>query len=1090
MALRRSLPVALASPGRGLAAKTAVMQLACAMIREYPELLRPRLPTCDSDEEAMCTQDGSRDDDLGDRAGARSQKLPADSASGLLREAPGQEQRSRQALEVLPSPSEVPLDDPVLSLLQHVCVMLPDRAELRASGAEALLQVLREAAAVEALAQGPLEHPPLVARFLDFVLRLQRCDRPSCRGFAVELLAALVATEEGSDSLLSIVVAMNCYSPQTEMLADHTSSLESLLDFLFNALIERCSDALPTVRARALAGVGTMSRCVAKKMPELLRRLFLSVASTQCAEESDECREQSSLWIIPAGLRDEKGMVRRAALALLDIIVPLLQSPLGLSAEEVFSLLEPRRLLCAACVDESMSVRRAAIGSLAALLRSCPTRDCCSLWSSQVLPLLMDDEASVADRAFEELDQALLRPLARAAKAAPGQVARQLPAVIDAVDAELTNCLGQGHLANAMKKHQSKLPNSLTEVLAAVAASCCNECQPSEWPLTVWAMLEEAVSLDPSAVPWSLPFDAWHALAGPGAMEKLKQIVIGVLQHSIAKVPAARRQVLARECLADLARLATPTSQVPAMLRMLDRVLGGEAGSEKGWKSELLARVTAELERAQREPSTEPGSELCAALFLLGELAVLDDTIVSEAITSLVQAAAVKRTSVCCDAVQGHAFIALGKLCLKSEALAKRKIEIFVLHLDASQPFVVRNNVLLVFAELCARYTSLAERFLSRVTDLFRDQNELLRKQAVMLLASLVSENYVRFRGDVLHRFVFVLSDSTRDVRQAMESIFVRVLLPRHRELFQQHLVDLIFSLNGLPAPGGECSAGAASGFSLAAWPARRAMTYDFMLSQMTPEQKVHAAFQLVNSLLGTFASPEGPALQGPDGGPGALGDGLQILLACSAELRGRLSGPRTACQEEEQCPDELSLPGHFQRKLCEEACPVLIQLKSRMEAVRSPLQDLLRKTLLELLREWRSESEEELAQLLGGDAQLAREIAFDLREEKMQSRSQTSAKLLWDREGREDDRGEDERQPASPASWGRSCRHIATPQKRPDMLAMLKRPATCAFKTAEVEDSSDLSRRGGLKRPASCEFMGLGLMEAARLMGSRRQKG
>merc|ERR1712014_83377 len=203
--------------------------------------------------------------------------------------------------------------------------------------------------------------------------------------------------------------------------------------------------------------------------------------------------------------------------------------------------------------------------------------------------------------------------------------------------------------------------------------------------------------------------------------------------------------------------------------------------------------------------------------------------------------------------------------------------------------------------------------------------------------------------------------------------------------------------------------------------------------------------------------------------------------MACSAELRSRLSGPKTACQEPEQCPDEISLPGHFHRKLCEEACPVLIQLKSRMESVRSPLQELLRKTMLELLREWRSESEEELAQLLGGDAQLAREIAFDLREEKLQSRSQTSAKLLRDYEGRDDYPFEDESQPASPTTAGRSGRQIATPQKRPDTSAVLKRPATCDFNTlrvAELEANSALSRRGGLKRPASSEFGGLGLME------------
>jgi len=50
---------------------------------------------------------------------------------------------------------------------------------------------------------------------------------------------------------------------------------------------------------------------------------------------------------------------------------------------------------------------------------------------------------------------------------------------------------------------------------------------------------------------------------------------------------------------------------------------------------------------------------------------------------------------------QAHAWVALGKLCLASEALAKRCVPLLVQELRAAAVPAVRNNIMVALADLC-----------------------------------------------------------------------------------------------------------------------------------------------------------------------------------------------------------------------------------------------------------------------------------------------------------------------------------------------------------------------------------------------------
>jgi condensin-2 complex subunit D3 len=121
------------------------------------------------------------------------------------------------------------------------------------------------------------------------------------------------------------------------------------------------------------------------------------------------------------------------------------------------------------------------------------------------------------------------------------------------------------------------------------------------------------------------------------------------------------------------------------------------------------------------------------------------------------------------DSVRAHAFIALGKLCLRDEALAKASLNVLAreLHENMSQGKAasptVQSNALLVLGDLCVRYTSMTDKYLpamgacmqSGTTDPnstllgtpSRSRFVLVRRHAVILLSSLIMQDYIKWRG-------------------------------------------------------------------------------------------------------------------------------------------------------------------------------------------------------------------------------------------------------------------------------------------------------------------------------------------------------
>eukprot|EP00929_Paragymnodinium_shiwhaense_P083575 TRINITY_DN44596_c0_g1_i2.p1 TRINITY_DN44596_c0_g1~~TRINITY_DN44596_c0_g1_i2.p1 ORF type:complete len:1459 (+),score=297.27 TRINITY_DN44596_c0_g1_i2:49-4425(+) len=972
-------------------ARLTALALLCEVVKDHEELLVPLGPPCSSD-------------DLDDAEPL--QKRPRAAATGDA-EASGAIV-AISAEQVRGSQESAGLDDPIVALLQLICVSAPERADWRSAAVESVLLLLREASAAERrfadLASPSRES--VAERFTAFLERILETERTALRVLATDLAASCLETEDGGGVVPAPLGAdMQDALEVADIEAEAEATQEArakLVRRLLDLLVQRCRDVVAAVRSRALSGVAAALR--------FLPRCGLAGERhcQQLLQDRDDPAFLDTAFMFRIFASDERAVVRKAALSFFDTMVPLLRSQLGIANSDALASFFDVRLVSGFAADEAVLVRKAAVSSLSLLLRTCgrPAGTLApSLWAAGVLPLVLDAEASVAEASLKELETAILDPISEYGRGRghdpEGRL--ELPCVLNRLDSESTEYLQRG-LSKLAKRGGGKLPPRFVDGLARVARDALERRQ--QWPVAIWAMLEEVTCLEPSAVPLGFILDAWKTFSsrkGGSGPEVAGAKVLTCLSHLVHKAPDAELDTLMSTLCGALARFSAPTSLIRGMTAVIEdiektwrvrKVYQQRAQERASWKSAFLKSI---YEVLNRFVSMDCGSDvidsnhLCSCLFSLGELALLEPSLISGGVVLQVQTIAtntIRRKGEQVDtdaALRGHAFVTLGKFCLKQEELAKKSVELFVLHLDAAESLVVRSNVLVILGDLCVKYTLLVDRFLPYLTDLLRDSHELLRKQAAMVLASLMSEDFIKVKSSVFFRFLYCLSDPSPSIRGLVESVFARILYKRTPAMFSQNFLEVICFLNGWTGMAAFKNAAGNEAFSLRADPNRRAAIYRFMLSLMPGEQKYGVCAQIVTTLLAAFVDESEEQIDLPvttsEPGGQVLSDGLRLLCckeaAAAAEAGSQAQAGDEAAEAVAAARSKVLLSNVLKKTLCENILPVLLQLKQAMEARRSPFLGQLRYCLRELLRDFK----EDLQEMLAGDVQLAAEIAYDLQE-------------------------------------------------------------------------------------------------------------
>jgi condensin-2 complex subunit D3 len=329
-------------------------------------------------------------------------------------------------------------------------------------------------------------------------------------------------------------------------------------------------------------------------------------------------------------------------------------------------------------------------------------------------------------------------------------------------------------------------------------------------------------------------------------------------------------------------------------------------------------------------------------------------------------------------------YLTLGKLCLQDEELTKQVIPQLVRELQTSPHAATRNNVMVVLCDLAVRYSVKVDPHIPSIAVCLRDESLLVRRQTLTLLASLIQEDYIKWKGALFFRFISTLLDE--ELRVFAVFCLVHILLARNPNMFFQHFVECVFHFNGYEKHRVynrfRQTERERELFSLKGSKHRdqRMKLYSFLLSHMTDPHRFQLTAKLCQEVLGGVVDK---VILLDESSIPVIRDTLAILT--SKEIK--LSSLRRNMGEE--LADEGDHIGAIaaiaqtkiisqivKKNVIENFIPIVIAAKHLFEKERSPLLRDLLLCLKEMMTDFRSE----ITEILAVDKQLAEEIEFDLK--------------------------------------------------------------------------------------------------------------
>ena len=841
---------------------------------------------------------------------------------------------------------------PVLSLLQRIVVFCVDRAEWRRSCVDSISSLLT-LCSCQQISDCSCGGCMIVAEFSSFVTALLSSRRASYRQTAVDVLVALL--EGGGRGGLKM-------GGGGEML---------------NALAEKCRDTVPTVRATALKALGIALGGDGAQRPAWIPHLLAQA------------------------LKHERPLVRRAALqGLLDPLLPHWPKNLIDLA-----------LLKKLAMDGSLSVRKAAVSSLG-LLHELHPRDMeiSSLWVDAVLPLVVDPEGGVVEKILGEINGRIIEGVVvwgrRGGQQGNSSFSESsVGSLLVAIgrSQESGEFLQRGVRKIVQTRESAKrLADSIDRL---IEGALLRGDETSEIPdnndsaliKTLWLLLEEIAALFPQAVSGRAAEVGWEKA------KKNMEFCTETAKFALRVLVLARGgskvdlKILCAELSDALFNGRVPPNLIYSVSKALS-VLGDPAGDDKvvnrrksgpvgglggDFARKFIKKSTEMLQNFVTDPPLSISEEtIVRFLTTVGECAVTFGLSISDSGLVMALQAIATNTIYKGDVhfaipsrIRGAAYVALGKLCLKQENLAKKGVNLFVLALEEKEDPIVRNNVLLILGDLCITYTGLVDRFLPVMTGYLKDPVPMLRMQALMTLSSLIAEDFIKFKGGIVFRFLYALSDGEPRIKNFVEAVFSRLVLQKQPALIKNHFADAVCALNGFARQKG---VKASKEFSLSMDHQRREKVYRFMLNSLATADlmRIEVINQLVKEILTPFADEVLP-LPSLDSDAGKVFTDTLTLLSCK-ELNKLAANSRTEGDGEEDAVDEANkklVSGVHKSVLREKVIPILIQLKRLAEDKLSELTRDITKTLVVLL----SDFQDELESVLHGDKELVRDVIFDL---------------------------------------------------------------------------------------------------------------
>ncbi|KAF7241176.1 Condensin-2 complex subunit D3 [Varanus komodoensis] len=881
---------------------------------------------------------------------------------------------------------------PVLRiLLQHICAKVPDKSEYRTHAAQSLVQLLYKFPCAE--------H----ADFIAWLYRYSHSDQISYRVFALDVALALLDLPERDEDTAAL-------SEEQQMFLKHK--------FLVQVMVfRRCSDVAPTVRSKALS---SFAQCLEMKatlstdtFQELLQggassrmKTFPTFKTIEITDKQDTTQFDGKMIMNMLRLRtrDQKTNVRKSAL---QVLMSILKHHMVPCTPEDLAPLSER------CRDSAVSVKKQALQSITELLTSQPENVLIQkAWLTGVIPVVMDSENSVQEKALDCIEQLLLQPIKHCNKFS----------------------------------HQDQ-PQVLAWALLTLFAEECQDLRQDEGQLETMVHILSVIGSTAKHLPSSIRNRVIDDIK-----RRLLEFQFPLLAISPAVETTQKLCIASAESPKEILALQSEVFEdiLLACECYISSIVLQEHGAEQLQEDVLVKHLFTLGEAVQMCP----GKVGKRTFLLIQSILASPDSMGQESShgdnEELLPSQPLSQFqgSVMPSAVRAHAFITLGKLCLQHEDVAKKCIPALARELQVSKDVAVRNNVILVIGDLCVRYTSMADQYIPDVSVCLKDPEPFIRKQTLILLTNLLQEEFVKWKGSLFFRFVSVLVDPCEEIASLAKFCLVHLLLKRNPVMFSQHFIECIFYFNCYEKH--EKYNNEKSLFSLKgkANKDKRVLIYKYLLEHFTDEQRFNITSKISLNILACFADGALPLdLEASE----LLSDTFEILSCREIKLSAMRSKPEDDLQPEE---DELAMANAVmqvaQKKLIsqvqkknfvENVIPVVISLKALLQENRLPaLRDLMN-YLREVMKDYRNEIKEFFAL----DKQLAAELEYDMKkyEEQLEQESE---------QGQEPSRETDVLEPAVAVQQSpRSADQVqeASPTARRDSSLLKSPPAPAGFTVA-----------------------------------------
>ncbi|KAI9196349.1 hypothetical protein LWI28_023173 [Acer negundo] len=447
--------------------------------------------------------------------------------------------------------------------------------------------------------------------------------------------------------------------------------------------------------------------------------------------------------------------------------------------------------------------------------------------------------------------------------------------------------------------------------------------------------------------------------------------------------------------------------------------------------SQILEKYISEISLANKDSnfftppkSTRKGkksakslSEAVTAVYTIGSLVIICPTADMNSITSLLHTiitsgnsdpklnklpgptVSLKQTA---PSLYIQAWLTMGKLCLADDNLAKRYIPLFVQELQKSDSAALRNNLVVMMADFCVRYTALVDCYIPKITLCLRDPCELVRRQTFILLSRLLQRDYVKWRGVLFLRFLLSLVDESEKIRHLADFLFGNILKAKAPLLAYNSFVEAIFVLNNCHThTGHNDSKGSQTErqlFSIRGNDensrSKRMHIYASLLKQMAPEHLLATFAKLCAEILA--AASDGMLNIEDVTGQSVLQDTFRILASKEIRISPSRGSSSDAAEIDEgggSAGDSAAAKGRaitqaVRKGLIQNTIPIFIELKRLLESKNSPLIGSLMECLRNLLKDYKNEIDE----ILIADKQLQKELIYDMQKYESVSTSAADA--------------------------------------------------------------------------------------------------